>query len=107
MASVVAFGQQDEFANAVPKPVGSESATRPEIPQHTAEFCFLDPVHRCGFDQKSAPRANYTRSQPVLIKFRLLRRSSTNLDRDPSFNDSAKVLRMHFCPVQLALTICD
>jgi hypothetical protein len=38
MGAIVAFWQQHEFANAVPKPVGSESATHSEIPQHAAEF---------------------------------------------------------------------
>jgi hypothetical protein len=36
--SIVALWQQDEFANAVPKLVGSVAPTRPEIPQHAAEF---------------------------------------------------------------------
>jgi hypothetical protein len=28
---------------AVAKPVGSVAGARPEIPQHAAEFCFLNP----------------------------------------------------------------
>jgi hypothetical protein len=56
MATIVASRQQHEFANAVPKPVGSVAPTRKKIPQHAAEFLLSRPLFASTGSTKSRLR---------------------------------------------------
>jgi hypothetical protein len=56
MGAIVDFWQQHEFANAVPKPVGSVAPTRKKIPQHAAEFLLSRPLFASAGSTKSRLR---------------------------------------------------
>jgi hypothetical protein len=71
MGAIVALRHQNKFANAVPKPVGSDSATRPEIPQHAAEFLLSRPLFADAGSTKSRLRDPFAQEcMSVFSKFR-------------------------------------
>jgi hypothetical protein len=53
MVAIVAFWEQHEFANAVPKPVGFVLGARPEIPQYAVEFLLFTPLFASAGSTKS------------------------------------------------------